>query len=78
MGMDNYKHKFILLDTLFDFFNKIDMIPCNPKNALLLYHRWVLSNLSWHLAIADLNETWAIENLDSVVTRYIRKCLNYP
>ena len=59
--------------TLSDFLNKIDMMPCHPKNKLLLYHRYILSKLSWHLTIADLNKTWVVENLDGVFTRYIRK-----
>ena len=53
--MDNCEHKSILLDTLSDLLNKIDVIPCHPKNKLLLYHRYILSELSWHLTIADLN-----------------------
>ena len=69
--MDNCEHKSILLDTLSDLLNKIDVIPCHPKNKLLLYHRYTLSKLSWHLTIADLNKTWVVENLDSAVTRYI-------
>ena len=76
--MDNCEHKSILLDTLSDLLNKIDVIPCHPKNKLLLYHRYVLSKLSWHLPIADLIKTWVVENLDSAVTRYIRKWFELP
>ena len=71
--MDNCQHKSILLDTLSDLLNNIDVIPCHPKNKLLLYHRYILSKLSWHLTTADLNKTWVVENLDSAATRYIRK-----
>ena len=70
--MDNYEHKSILLETLMDLLNKIDGIPCHPKNKPLLYHRFILSKLSWHLAIADLCKIWEVENLDNVVTKYIR------
>ena len=76
--MDSCEHKSILLDSLSDFLNKIDMIPCHPKNKLLLYHRYILCKLSWHLTIADLSKAWVVENLDSVVTRYIRKWFQLP
>ena len=76
--MDNCEHKSILLDTLSDFLNKIDVIPFHPKNRLLLYHCYILSKLSWHLTIAALNKTWVVENLDSAVTRYIRKWFELP
>ena len=76
--MDNCEHKSILLDTSSDLLNKIDVIPCHPKNKLLLYHRYILSKLSWHLTIADLSKTWVVENLDSAVTKYIRKWFELP
>ena len=76
--MDNYEHKSVLLDALSDSMNKFDMIPCHTKNKLLLYHRYVISKLSWHLAIADLNRTWVVEKLDSVVTRSIRGWFELP
>ena len=76
--MDNCEHKSILLQTLSDLLNKIDVIPCHPRNKLLLYHRYILSKLSWHLTIADLNKTWVVENLHSAVTRYIHKWLALP
>jgi len=38
---------------------------------LLLYHRYVLSKISWHITIADLSKTWVIENLDNKVVDYV-------
>ena len=77
-GMENCEQKSILLDTSSDFLHKIDMIPYHPKNKLLLYHHYILSKLSWHLTIADLNKAWVIEHLDSVLTRHIRKWFESP
>ena len=57
---------------------KIDCLPCHLKNKLLLYHRFVLSKLSWHLTIADLSKTWVVENLDSKVLRIVRQWLELP
>ena len=76
--MDNSDHMSILLDTIKDLMLKIDCLPCHPKNKLLLYHRYVLSKLSWHLTIADLSKTWVVENLDSVVSRFVRQWLELP
>ena len=67
--MDNSDHMSILLDTINDLVLKIDCLLCHPKNKLLLYHRFVLSKLAWHLTIADLSKTWMVDNLDNVISR---------
>ena len=77
-SMDNTDHMSALLSTINDLMMKVDCLPCHPKNKLLLYHRFVLSKLSWHLTIADLSKTRIIENLDSIVTGYVRKWLELP
>ena len=77
-SMDNTDHMSALLSTINDLMMKVDCLPCHPKNKLLLYHRFVLSKLSLHLTIADLSKTWVIENLDSIVTGYVRKWLELP
>ena len=76
--MDNYEHKFILLEALMSLLNKIDAIPCHPRIKLPLYHRFILSKLSWHLTIADLSRTWVVEDLDNVFTKYIRRWFELP
>ena len=38
----------------------------------------MLSKLAWHLTIADLSKTWVVENLDNVVSRYVRQWLDLP
>ena len=67
-----------LLSTIKDLMIKTDNLPCHPKYKLLLYHRFVLSKLSWHLTIADLSKTWFVDNLDNIVTSYVRKWLELP
>ena len=57
---------------------KLDDIPCHPKNKLLLYHRFVLSKLSWRFTVADLGKTWVTENVDNLVSKYIRQWLELP
>ena len=76
--MDNQEHMTELLETINDLMHKINNVPCHPKNKLMLYHRYVLSKISWNLTIADLSKTWVVENLDSVVCRYVRQWLELP
>ena len=61
-----------------DLLPKIDNTPCHPKNKLILYHRFVLSKITWHFTIADLSKTWVVENLDSIVGRYVRRWFELP
>ena len=77
-SMDNVEHRSMLLETINDLLCTIDKIPCHPKNKLLLYHRYVLSKISWHLTIADLSTTWVIENLDNKVADYVRRWFELP
>ena len=71
-SMDNQHHMSDLLHTTNTLMNKINHLPCHPKNKLLLYHRFLLSKISCNLTIADISKTWIIENLDSAVSKYIR------
>ena len=57
---------------------RIDDLPLYPKNNLLVYHSYVLSKVSWHFTVADLPKTWVTENLDNLVSRYIRSWLDLP
>ena len=57
---------------------KINDLPCHPKNKLLIYHRFLLSKISWNLTIPDTSKTWIVENLDSIVSKYIRQWLELP
>ena len=48
------------------------------QKMVLLYHRYVLSKLSWHFTVTDLGKTWISENLDNIVSQYIRRWLELP
>ena len=76
--MDNHQPKIHLESSLLDMLKLIDSLRILPKNRLLLYQRYVLSKLSWHLTVANLSKTWVIENLDNVVVRFVRKWLDLP
>ena len=44
----------------------------------MLYQRYVLSKISWHLTVADLPITWVKQNLDNIASRFIRSWLEIP
>ena len=48
------------------------------KNKLLLYHRFVLSKLSWHFTVANLGKTWVVENINNLVASYLRQWFELP
>ena len=66
--MDNCNHKHKLLEIIKNVLNKIDMLPLHPKFKLEIYQKYLLSKISWHLTIADMDKTWIKENLDIFVT----------
>ena len=74
-SMDTSKRMSILLETTNDMMTKIDQFPCHPKYKLSLYHLFILSKIAWHLTIADLSKTWVVENLDTVVAKFVRHWL---
>ena len=76
--MDNIDHMSEVLQLITDLMRKLDEIPCHPKNKLLLYHRFILSKLSWHFTIANLGKTWVAENIDNLVSKYICQWLELP
>ena len=77
-SMSNNKHKAELISLINQLMSVIDLKPLHPKNKLLLYSKYVLSKLSWHLTVAPLSKAWITENIDSIVNQYIRKWLNIP
>ena len=77
-AMDNKSHKQILLDDIEEMMKTIDKLPLHQKNKILIYSRYVLSKLSWHLTVADLPKTWVEDNLDNLCNKYLRYWLEMP
>ena len=77
-AMDNKVHKEKLQSSLVDMLTNIDSLSILPKNKLLLYQRYLLSKLSWHLTVSNLATMCVIENLDSITIRFIRQWLDLP
>ena len=76
--MSNQVHKTELSHVVTSTLNTIDSLPLHPKNKLLLYNRYLLSKISWHLTVCDLSKTWIIQHLDNTVSHCIRKWLDLP
>ena len=77
-NMSDENHKSELLDTFTDILNKTDELPLHPKNKIILYSRYVLSKISWHLTVSDIGKTWVNEKLDCIASNFIRKWLELP
>ena len=56
----------------------IDDLPLHSKIKLLVYHRYLLSKMLWHFTITDLPITWVTDDLDNLVSKYIRRWLDPP
>ena len=69
-SMSNEEHKDNLCDTVDELLKDIDS---HPRNKLLIYHRYLLSKISWDITIADIRMTWIKQTLDNKVSDYIRR-----
>ena len=76
--MSEEKHKSEICDLFSDTRSKIDELLLHPNNKILLYSRYLLSKISWDLTVSDISKTWISETLDSIASKYIRKCLELP
>ena len=56
----------------------IDNLPLHPKNKLKLHQQWTLSKVTWHLTVTKISNTWMKNNIDKIVSRYIRLWLEIP
>ena len=78
-SMSNQEHKENLCDTVDELLKGIDSLPLYLRNKLLIYHRYLLSKISWDLtSIADISMTWIKQTLDNKVSDYIRRWLEMP
>ena len=69
--MSNKQHNEDLTSDTKDFLKRTEELPIHPKNKMLIYHRYILSKLSWNLTIADIDMTWIKQSLDSIVNQYV-------
>ena len=71
-NIHNQKHKKYLLENTNTTLNNIDKLPLHSNNKLNLYSKYLLSNLSWHLTIADVTEICIQEKPYSLCYKKLR------
>ena len=70
------KIKETLLKYLNQYMEVIDRRQLHPKIKKIIALRYVYSKLRWNLSIYKVSETWTIQNLDSIVKRYVKRWLH--
>ncbi|CAB4044809.1 Hypothetical predicted protein [Paramuricea clavata] len=74
----DHEHKSELMFLIDELMSDINHKPLHQKNKLILYNRYVLSKISWHLTVSPLSKTLVTETINSVINQYIRKWLEIP
>ena len=59
-----------------DYIENIHRLPLHPKHKINIVVRYVYSKLRWRLTTYDISHTWVKQNLDSIVTEYLKRWLN--
>ena len=76
--MSEKEHKNALTKNLKEMLEKIDSLDVQPKNKMLIYQRYVLSKISWDLTVTNISITRIKNNLDNMVSYYVRSWLEIP
>ena len=77
-NMSDKEHQEELKSKLKECMDKIDSLDIHPKNRVLISQRYVLGKISWHLTVTNISTTWIKENLDNMVSNYVRSWLELP
>ena len=71
-NVSDQEHKNELTSKLKEYMGKIDSLDIHPRNKMLIYQRYILGKISWHLTVPKISTTWIKENLDNIVSNYMR------
>ena len=78
-GMNCTKIKDNIIDDIWKYVRKIDVLPLHPKTKTLIVKRFVLSKLRSSFSTCDLTETWVKQKIDdTILNKYYRKWPNMP
>ena len=77
-SMSDLHHKENILDKTKTFINTINNLPLHPKNKLKIYHRYVLSKISWDMTVSDISQTWYKNNVDNFIMSQVRSWFEIP
>ena len=76
--MSDQEHRNELTSKLKEYLEKIDGLDVHPRNKILIYQKYVLGKISWHLTVSKISVTWIKEHLDKMVSNYMRSWLELP
>ena len=76
MNMKTVEVENELSNDLREYAEAIHRTPLHPKNKIIVVTRYVYSKIRWRLSTYDLSVTWVKQNLDSIVTEYLKRWLN--
>ena len=76
MNIENIKED-LITDNI-SYITKIDQLPLLPLNKLSIVQGYVYSKYRWIFTIYDLTETWIVQNIDSLLGKYVRKWFQLP
>ena len=75
---NNDDHMSSLKSSFSNLISGIDSLPILPQNKMRLCQTYLLSKASWDFTVTYISKTWVIQNLDNIVSRYIREWLELP
>ena len=77
-SMSGKDHEKSILNKVNENMAIIDKLPLHPKNKLKIYHRYLLAKISWDLTVAGITQTWLKNNVDNIISKYVRSWLEIP
>ena len=76
MDIENIKQG--ILSSVTDYLRKIDQLPLLPLNKITIVQFYIFSKLRWNFSIYNLTETWIVQHIDNILSKYVRKWLQLP
>jgi len=77
-SMNDELHKSNIIETITSLMKLIDHLQLDSKNKLMIYQKFVLSKISWDFTVSDISKTWVVNNIDNVISSYIRSWFEIP
>ena len=70
--------KLHLKDLALSYITTIDRLPLTTQNKLSIVQQYVFSKFRWQFSIYELSETWIHQNIDNIISKYVRKWCQLP
>ena len=77
-SMSDLPHQNQITEKTKSLLNLVTNLPLHPKNKLKIYHRYILSKISWDMTVTDISQTWYKNNIDNFVMSHIRSWFEIP